>query len=277
MQPHSRTVLLILIVLAAVCAAPLSNSRAEEISGSMAIAGNGPEYTVIEKMARTFEKANPRAYIDVVWDEKSRPIELVKSGQVQIAVAGTEHPDLTATPVAWDGIAIMVNLSNTTKEITQRQIADLFSGKIKFWSELGGPESRVLVIDRPANRNLEAFEKILGNGTKIPDSAKIIGPDDKVIKTVAGTLPPNSAVTYISLQPALEAVNTGVAVRLLPVDKVEAEEPPVKDGRYKLRRPVLFLTKKESNPLVEAFKAYALSKDGQKILDEVYTPIHDQP
>jgi phosphate transport system substrate-binding protein len=62
-------------------------------------------------------------------------------------------------------------------------------------------------------------------------------------------------------------------VRLLPIDKVEPEEPPVKDGRYQLRRPVLLLTKQEANPTAEAFQAFALSKDGQKILDEVYTPL----
>jgi phosphate transport system substrate-binding protein len=143
---------------------------------------------------------------------------------------------------------------------------------------VGGPETRILIIDRPRNRNIrDTFEHNLGIGGKIPDSAKIIGPDDKAIKTVAGTLPPQSAVTFVSLQPALEAVTSGVSVRLLAIDKVEPEEPPVKDGRYQLRRPVLFLTKKEANPLVDAFKAYALSKEGQKILDEVYTPITQQP
>jgi phosphate transport system substrate-binding protein len=276
MQPHSRAFVLAVALLAAL-AGPLPGSHAE-ISGSLVIAGNGPELTVIEKLARTFEKANPRVYIDLLWDEKSRPIELVKSGQAQIAVSGAEHPDLAATPIAWDGIAIMVNLSNSTKEVTTQQVADLFSGKVKFWSELGGPESRIVLIDRPSDRNLsEAFEKQLGIVGKIPESAKVIGPDDKVIKTVAGTLPPNSAATYISLQPALEAVTSGVAVRLLPIDHVEAEEPPVKDGRYTLRRPVLLLNKKKADPLVEAFTAYALSKEGQKIVDEVYTPVNHQP
>jgi len=245
-----------------------------DVSGSLAIAGNGPELVVIEKLARVFEKANPRAYVDVLWDETSKPIELVKSGQAQIAVTGKEAPGLKATPIAWDGIAVMVNLSNQTKEVTKQEVADIFTGKVKLWSELGGPETRVLILDRPANRNIrDAFERYLGIEGKIQDGAKVIGPDDKAIKTVAGTLPPLSAVTYVSLGSALEAVNSGVAVRLLPIDKVEPEEPPVKDGRYQLRRPVLLLTKKEADQIVEAFQAFALSKDGQKILDEVYIPL----
>jgi len=243
-------------------------------SGSLVIAGNGPELPTIEMLARAFEKANPRAYIDILWDENSKTIDMVKQGQAQIAVTGHEDPELRATQIAWDGIGVMVNLSNHTKEVTKQQVADIFTGKVRTWSDLGGPDTRVLLIDRPRNRNIrDAFEQYLGIVGKIPESAKVIGPDDKATKMVAGTLPPLSAVTYISLGSALDAVKSGVAVRLLPVDKVEPEEPTVKDGRYNLRRPVLLLSKKETDPTVEAFQAFALSSEGQKIIDDIYTPL----
>jgi phosphate transport system substrate-binding protein len=247
----------------------------EDVSGSLVIAGNGPEQAVIEQLARAFEKANPRAYIDILWDENSKPVDRVKSGQAHIAVTGQEDADLHADQIGWDGIAVVVNLSNHTKEVTSQQVADIFSGKVKSWSDLGGPDTRILLIDRPRNRNIrETFEQQLGIAGRIPNGVKVIGADDKAIKTVVGTLPPLSAVTYISLGPALEAVNSGVAIRLLPIDKVEPEEPPVKDGRYKLRRPILLLTKQGSNPVAEAFAAFALTKEGQTIIDnEGYTPL----
>jgi phosphate transport system substrate-binding protein len=251
----------------------ISSAAGAEVSGALAIAGNGPELTTIEPLARAFEKANPRAYVDVLWDANSKPVEMVKAGEAQIAVTGTEHPDLVATQIAWDGIAVMVNLSNFTKEVTKQQVADIFSGKVKMWSDLGGPETKILVIDRPRNENVkDAFEAQLGIAGKIPDGAKVIGRDEKVIKTVVGTLPPLSAVAYLSLSQALSAVNTGVAVRLLPVDKVEPEMPTVKDGRYTLRRPVLLLKKKEPHPVAEAFQEFALSEQGQKIIVEQFTP-----
>lgn len=267
-------VLMALGLLVTCVAAPLQVAG-EGPSGSLAIAGNGPEMPMIEQLARTFEKANPRAYVDILWDDNSKPIEMVKSGQAHIAVTGKEEPGLNATQIGWDGIAVMVNLSNHTREVTAQQVADIFSGKVRSWSDLGGPETRILLIDRPRNRNIrDAFEQFLGIAGKIPDSAKVIGPDDKAIKTVAGTLPPLSAVTYLSLGQALAAVTTGVAVRLLPLDKVEPEGPTVKDGRYKLRRPVLLLTRKESNPTADAFLAFVLSKEAQTIIDnEAYTPL----
>jgi phosphate transport system substrate-binding protein len=247
----------------------------EGVSGNLVIAGNGPEQAAIEQLTRAFEKANPRAYIDILWDENSKPVDLVKSGQAHIAVTGQEDAALHAAQIGWDGIAVVVNLSNHTKEVTSQQVADIFSGKVKSWSDLGGPDTRILLIDRPRNRNIrETFEQQLGISGRIPDGVKVIGADDKAIKTVVGTLPPLSAVTYVSLGPALEAVNSGVAIRLLPIDKVEPEEPPVKDGRYKLRRPILLLTKQGSNPVAEAFAAFALTKEGQTIIDnEGYTPL----
>jgi phosphate transport system substrate-binding protein len=263
-----------IVCLAAATLAPASLVKgAEGISGNLVIAGNGPEQAAIEQLTRAFEKANPRAYVDILWDENSKPVDLVKSGQAHIAVTGQEDADLHAVQMGWDGIAVVVNLSNHTKELTSQQVADVFSGKLKSWSDLGGPDTRILLIDRPRNRNIrETFEQHLGIAGRIPDGVKVIGADDKVIKAVVGTLPPLSAVTYVSLGPALEAVNSGVAIRLLPIDKVEPEEPPVKDGRYKLRRPILLLTKQGSNLMAEAFAAFAVTKEGQTIVDnEGYT------
>jgi phosphate transport system substrate-binding protein len=249
-------------------------AAAGELAGNLKIAGNGPELTTIEPLARAFEKTNPRIYVDIVWDDHSKPVEMVKAGDAHLAVTGAEDEALAATQIAWDGIGILVHLSNFTKELTRQQVADIFSGTVKEWSELGGPETKILLIDRPKNQNIrDAFELQLGIKGKIPDGAKVIGKDEKAVKTVVGTLPPLSAVTYISLSQGLSAVAGGVAVRLLPVDKVEPEVPTVKDGRYPLRRPVLLLSRKEPNPLVEAFTAFALSPAGQTILAETYVPV----
>ena len=272
-RPFAHVFLLCsLCVWISVGAAEPPASRAEA-SGNLIIVGNGPELTTIESLARAFEKANPRAYIDLVWDDHSKPVEMLKAGEAQIAVTGSEDPSLKATQIAWDGIAILVHLSNFTKEVTKQQVADIYSGKVKEWSELGGPETRILLIDRPKNQNIrEAFERQLGIDGKIPDNAKVIAKDDKVIKTVVGTLPPMSAIAYISLSQGLAVVTSGVAVRLLPVDKVEPEVPTVKDGRYPLRRPVLLLSKKDPNPLVEAFGQFAQSPAGRQIISETYIP-----
>jgi phosphate transport system substrate-binding protein len=268
-QAVTRLCLTVLLLCALLPAA-----ASADVSGSLVIAGNGPEMTTIESLARAFEKANPRAYIDVLWDDNSKPLELVKSGQAHIALTGSEDPALASTQIGWDGIGILVHLSNFTKEVTRQQVADIFSGKVREWAELGGPETKILVIDRPRNQNIrDAFETQLGIAGKISEHAKVIPRDENVVKTVVGTLPPLSAVAYISLSTGLSAVSNGVAVRLLPVDKIEPEMPTVKDGRYSLRRPLLMLSKKDPNPLVDAFAQFTLSPAGQAIIAEIYVPM----
>lgn len=268
----ARVFLALLFILSAL--SPIPNTAGAEVSGSLKIAGNGPELVTIEALARAFEKANPRAYVDIHWDDHAKPIEMVKGGEAQIAVTGSEEPGLKATQIAWDGIGILVHLSNFTKELSKQQVADLFSGKVKEWSEVGGPETRILLIDRPRQQNIrDAFERQLGIVGKIPAGTKVIAKDEKVVKTVVGTLPPLSAVAYISLSQGLSVVAGGVAVRLVPVDQVEPEVPTVKDGRYSLRRPVLFLSQPQGNPLIEAFSQFALSPDGQNILSETFVPL----
>ena len=248
-----------------------------QVRGNLIIAGNGPEQATIDALARAFEKANPRAYIDILWDEDSTPTQLVRSDQAQIAVTGVEDATLMASQIGWDGIGILVHLANFTKEVTTQQVADMFSGKIREWSELGGPETRILLIDRLRTQTIrETFESHLGITGKIPGTAKVIGPDDTVIKTLVGTLPPLSAIAYVSLSTGLSAVSNGVAVRLLPVDKIEPEVPTVRDGRYSLRRPLLLLSKREANPLVESFITFALSPPGQAIVGELYVAMSNK-
>ncbi|MCX5727701.1 MAG: substrate-binding domain-containing protein [Nitrospirae bacterium] len=238
-----------------------------DVAGDLTIAGNGPELTTIEPLARACEKAHPRAYPDVVWDGNSKPVEMVK----------TEAPDLSATPIARDGIGVLVHHSNFTKEVTTQQVADIVSGKITLWSKLGGPETKILVIDRPCNRNIrDPFESQLGMTGKITGAAKVIGPDEQVVKTVVGTLPPLSTIASLSLSQELSVVSGGVAVRLLPTDKVEPEVPTVKDSRYPFRRPLLLLSKKEPHPVAEAFAQFVLSQAGQQVIAETYIPLKEK-
>src|SRR5881628_3070434 len=240
------------------------------IAGSMVIAGNGPELSTIERLTKAFEKGHLGSVVEVQWEQDSDPIELVKSGEAHVAVTGQNDPDLTAIPIAWDGIAVVVDSTNPVTEVTTQQVGDIFSGKVKRWSVLGGPDTTIQLIDRPRFQHIRhSFEEALGIVGKIPKSVKVVRSDQRAISTVAGSLP---AVTYASLGVALEAVKYGVNVKLLVIDQVEAAKETVKDGRYKLRRPVLLLSKQKPNAVAEAFAGFALSKEGQDIIGEMFIP-----
>ena len=63
--------------------------------------------------------------------------------------------------------------------------------------------------------------------------------------------------------------------RRVLIDMVELEVPPVTDGRYPFRRPVLFLSKKEPYPLSEVFTQFVLFQACQQLIAETYIPINE--
>lgn len=248
----------------------LLSTAAPSFAGSMIIVGNGPELPIIERLARAFEKGHFGSVVEIQWDKDQDAVRMVKSGEAHVAVTGQQDPDLAATPIAWDGIAVVVYVGNPVKELTIQQVAAIFSGKVTQWAELNGQGSAIQLIDRPQDQHIRhSFEEALGIVGQIPKSAKVIRSDQTAMSTVAGNL---SAVTYTSLRVALDAMKYGVDVHVLLIDQVEAAAQPVKDGRYQLRRPVLLLSRQEPNPVAEAFTGFALSKEGQDIISEMYTP-----
>jgi phosphate transport system substrate-binding protein len=260
----------IIFLTALLALADVFLSASEAMAGAITIAGNGPELRVVEQLTRAFEKKYLGTVVEIRWDPSFHPVAMVKSGEADFAVAGQTDPNLVAIPIAWDGIAVVVDFTNPVKEVTSQQVAAMFSGTVTRWADLGGTDNRIELIDRPPNQHIRgSFETVLGIAGKIPASAQVRRSDQRAISSVAGN---GSAVTYASLGVALDAVTYGVGVALLIIDGVEPAKQTVKDGRYRLRRPVMLLRKKESVPAAEAFAAFALSNDGQDIIEEMFAP-----
>jgi len=249
-----------------------STVAAEELRGTLVLVGRGPERPAFDQLARAFEKAHIGTAVDIVWNRNSRPLELLKAGEADLAVSGREENGLSATTIAWDGLAVIVNFSNPIKELTKQQVASLFSGRIVDWSELDEQASgKVRVVLRPDDRNLtDGFEQSLGIVGQATTHAVRIRSDQKVLSRVSGQL---DAVGYLSLKAALDAVTYGISVRVLLIDGIEPGTPTVQSGRYPLKRPLVLLMKKDSTALARAFVDFALSSNGQRILGSLYTPL----
>ncbi|MBI3355419.1 MAG: substrate-binding domain-containing protein [Nitrospirae bacterium] len=100
--------------------------------------------------------------------------------------------------------------------------------------------------------------------------ALLTGQIIRVLSAVSGH---DTAVTYLSLNAALKAQEDGIPIRILTIDQVEAGEPTVHDGRYKLRRPVLLLSAPRPDPVTSAFLAFTLSPEGQQLVRSMFTSI----
>ncbi len=247
-------------------------ATAEELHGTLHVAGRGPERAIIEELAQAFEKIHVGTAIDIAWNRNARPIEMVHSGEADLAVGGREESGLAATTIAWDGLAVIVNFSNPIKELSKKQVAALFKGTVRDWSELDeNANGTIQVILRPDDQNLtDGFEQTLGIVGQAAKDAKHIRSNQKVLSRVSGQL---DAVGYLSMKAALDAFTYGISVRLLLIDGVEPGIPTVQSGRYPLKRPVTLLTNQSPTALAQAFIDFALSREGQGILGNQYVPL----
>ena len=243
-------------------------STDEALSAAMTIAGNGPELRMVERLTNAFEKKYFGAVAEIRWDPSFQPSHMVKTGEADVAVTGQTDPDLLVTPIAWDGIAVLVDFTNPVREITSLQLAAMFSGAVTRWSDVGGIDTRIELINGPSNQPIRGrFETVLEIVGKSPSTAHVSRSDQRAISRVAGN---GSAVTYVSLGVALDAVTYGVGVALLSVDHVEPAKQTVRDGRYRLRRPVLLLRKDEANTTAASFVDFAVSNEAKDIIEEMY-------
>lgn len=244
--------------------------RTAGAGGRILVVGHGPEQPVIQTLAREFERAHPGSIVDLEWDRVLDTTEMVKSGQADVAVDGSEERGLRSTQVAWDGVAIIVNFTNPLVDVSTQQAQSLFTGTLSRWAELDGADKDVDVIRRTADQNIQTgFEQTLGISGRMVASKRVARPDQKALAGVSGR---DNAISYVSLKSALEAQELGVPIRILTIDQVEPGDPTIKNGRYKIRRPVLFLSKPNAPPLVHSFTEFALSAEGQSILSKMYTP-----
>ena len=235
------------------------------LSGTLLIAGNGPERHLLDALAQEFEKHHPSVSVDLFWHPNAKPIRTIELNEADIGVTGEVYPTFRSTTIARDGIAILTNFSNPIKDVTMQQAADIFSGKIRFWSEIEeeAPETKIILVNRATNQNIrQGLEKSLKIKRIFP-SARIKGSERHAINAVTGML---EAITFVSMTPALRAKDDGISVNLLFIDQVEPEYQTVLDGRYPLQRPVVLITKTNPSPLILAFEKFALSLTGQQLV-----------
>jgi phosphate transport system substrate-binding protein len=268
----------LLISLGLLCVLSFASGDATGLAAEshrILVVGQGPEQPVVQELAQAYEKRHPGTVIDLEWDRVLESVVMVKNGQADLVVTGHRDAELRTAQVAWDGIAVIVNFTNPLSEVTSEQVRSLFTGAIQRWSSFEGADTRVELIRRTPDQNIDSgFEESLGIAGRIPESSKPVRSDQKTLASVSGK---DNAVSYISLKAALDAQQLGIPIRILTIDKVDPGEPTVKEGRYKLRRPVLFLSRKDAPPLVDSFTSFAQSAEGQTILLKMYTAYTPPP
>ena len=236
-----------------------------ELSGVVNTDGSTSMEKVIKALAESFMQENPDVTVNYSATGSGSGIEAAVSGTADIGLSSRELKDeekangAVANIVALDGVAIVVSPENPVDDLTTEQIAKIFTGEIKNWSELGGEDLDIAVYGREAGSGTRgAFEEIVGVEDACAYTNEYSSTGD-VIGSVAGN--PN-AIGYASLSAV------GDQVKAVKVGGVECTEATVKDGSYTIQRPFVMVTKDgtELSPVAQAFLDYAMSADVAEII-----------
>ena len=98
---------------------------------------------VVDEVARAWERAG-HGHIELQPFNTASGIDAVSSGAADLAGSArpsdgsAENANLTFTPVAWDGLVIIVQAANPVRSLTLKQVHDIYYGKITNWSQVGG-------------------------------------------------------------------------------------------------------------------------------------------
>lgn len=251
-----------------------SNSNGTEQTSRLVITGSSTIAPLATEIARAYEHANPEVRVDVQSGGSSRGIsdvrrQLADIGMVSRKIKMTEN-DLSATTLARDGIALIVHSSNPVTNLSEQQIHDIYTGKVRNWQAIGGMNSGINVIHKAEGRStLEVFLKYFKLSNKDITADTIIGENEQAIKLVAGN--PRS-IAYVSIGTARYDAEHGTPIRLVSLDHVEPTLRNVASGQFPLTRELNLITSHKRNPLVEDFLLFS-KRQTQLIQDQQFVAL----
>ena len=230
-----RIAILLTAILALCCLAGCAGPGADTVATD----GSTSMSKVIGALGEAFENDTG---IKVTYNAtgSGSGIQAVQEGRCDIGLssrslkAEEKAAGLTETLLAYDGIAIIVHPDNPVSDLSLSEIADIYTGKLTNWSQLGGADAEIVLIGREANSGTrDGFESITGTKDACLYRQELSSNGD-VITTVANN--PN-AIGYASLATIKDSV------RALSVEGVLPSEAAVRDGSYAVQRPFVLVTR----------------------------------
>jgi phosphate transport system substrate-binding protein len=259
-----------LLSLAALAMAVGQVGAASNLKGKISLVGSTSVQPLAEELARAYMKLHPQVQITVAGGGSGAGIKAIQAGQAEIGTSSRslnpeEKAGLTATEIARDGIAVIINPKNTVSGLRLSQIAAIYQGKSKNWQDVGGTKAPVVLIGREAGSGTRgAFEELV-LGKVLPSPSMLVqGSTGAVRQTVASN---KNAIGYISLG------QLDKSIKAIKVEGVIASEANVLNGTYKLSRPFLFLTKGKVNSVTRSFLDFVLSAPGQALVGKEFVPV----
>lgn len=238
------------------------------LSGTVTTAGSTSVQPLSDELAQAFMAENPDVRIEVSGGGSSAGVKAAQNNTVDFGAASRNLKDsetgVEALTIARDGIAVIVNPENEVSELTFEQIQKIFTGEITNWSEVGGSNAEMVIVNREEGSGTRgAFhELVVGEDNAFTEEAIIQNSNGAVREAVSQDV---NAIGFMSLG----GVND--TVKPVKVDGVEPTIENIKADKYPIARPLNYVLN-ENNELSKVAQAYidfVLSDEGQAIVTDM--------
>lgn len=264
-----------LLVLVACSGEPPSGSDSGALTGQLTLTGSSTVAPLIGEIAKRFEQTHPGTRVDVQTGGSSRGVADARRGTADIGMVSralnADESDLTAYPIALDGVAMILHRDNPLSVLTEEQIVAIYTGQVTNWREIGGSDAPITVVNKAEGRStLELFLSHFKLRNEDIKPSIIIGDNQQGIRTVAAD--PN-AIGYVSIGTAAYEASRGTAIKALPMNGIEATLENVRNGSFPLSRPLHLVTlgsAEQASALARAFIAYAASAEVSDLTEAQY-------
>ncbi len=246
-----------------------NNVATDDLTGTLTLSGSTSMEKLSNALAESFMAKYPGVTVTPEFTGSSAGIEAVTSGKVDIGNASRNLKDsekeagVVENIVAIDGIAVVLDKTNTVTDLTKDQLISIYTGETTNWKDLGGADVPIVVVGREAGSGTRgAFEELL----VIEDACKYASELDSTGAVIAKVASTPGAIGYASLD-ALDDTITAASL-----EGVAATAENIKAGSYFLCRPFVMATKgaiSEQRELVQKFFEYIASEEGKVVVEKV--------
>ncbi|EJL6393074.1 phosphate ABC transporter substrate-binding protein [Vibrio navarrensis] len=257
---------------------PSAYAKELNISGSTSVA------RVMDVLAEEFNKTHTETFVAVQGIGSTAGITMVNKGVVKLGMSSRyltemeKGEDLNVDLIAYDGLALVVNISNPINNLTQQQIFDIYQGKLTNWKQVGGEDKRIAAVTREASSGSRySFESLLGLTKIIKDrlvsdisTSNLVVNSNSMVKTIVNHN--SQAIGFVSLG------SVDRSVKAITIDGVEANAKNIATNRYLLSRPFLIVYKSDNlDQSAKEFIRFIKSERGQAIIQEYgYIPAKER-
>ena len=249
--------------------------------GTVAVKGSDTMLILNQRFAEAFGKKHPGIAIEVTGGGSSIGINAFINGVADICAssrpmrksevdrARSRGATATETPIALDGLGVIVNINNPVTSLTMDQLRRIYIGQINNWSQVGGPNQAIVVLSRDSNSGTYGFfqEKVLknqnwGRGVRfMPSTAEEARETARTPGAIA-----YGGVAYFKGRDGIKIIGVAPAEGKPPVLPTEAN---VRNKSYPIWRYLYYYTNGRPRGEVKTFIDWCLSPEGQSVVEQV--------